>query len=230
MCCCHLACFILEGKFPVTINAKTYTVISQSNKRNLLWLQAHGLVSRGLLLQENYMALLFVLALVRITMVVTLWTFEKYNHCSFFYEVTHEKKSFSVFDIIINIFTFEKCIRVISFSQTWKKGLEENWYIYSMAESFSCSPGAFISVLWPHGPHCSLPDSSVHEISLGRILEWVDISFAMGSSWLKDRTFITCIAGGLFTAQPSGKPQPTIPKYKIESKKSSATLGVEMLS
>jgi len=94
-----------------------------------------------------------------------------------------------------------------------------------MAESFSCSPGAF-TTLSCDPMDFSLPVSSVHEISQERILEWVDISFAMGSSWPKDRTCITCIAGGLFTAQPSGKPQPTIPKYKIESKKSSTTLGV----
>ena len=175
------------------------------------------------------MALLFVLALVRITMVVTLWTFEKYYHCSFFYEVTHGKNSFSVFDIIINIFAFEKPIRVISFSQTKKKRLGENGYIYHMAESFSCSLGAF-ATLSCNPMDDSPPGSSVHGISEGRILEWVDISFAMGSSWTKDWTCNTCIPGGLFPAQPSGKPQSTIPKYKIESKQSSMALGVEIFS
>lgn len=50
-------------KFPIAINADACTVIYQSNKRNLLWLQVYGLVSRSILLQENYIALLFVLAL-----------------------------------------------------------------------------------------------------------------------------------------------------------------------
>lgn len=73
LCCCHLACFILQDKFPITINAETYTVIQQSNKRNLLWLQFYRLLSRGTLLQENYMALLFVLALVVNIMVIVTW-------------------------------------------------------------------------------------------------------------------------------------------------------------
>ena len=35
---------------------------------------------------------------------------------------------------------------------------------------------------------CSPPGYSVHGISQTRILEWVDISSSMGSSWPKDRT------------------------------------------
>ena len=58
------------------------------------------------------------------------------------------------------------------------KRLEENGFIDSMAESFSCSPGAF-TTLSCDPMDVSLPGSSVHEISQERILEWVDISFAM---------------------------------------------------
>ena len=43
--------------------------------------------------------------------------------------------------------------------------------------------------------HCSLPGSSVHGISLIRILEWVAISFPRGSSWPRDQTCVSCIAG-----------------------------------
>ena len=39
----------------------------------------------------------------------------------------------------------------------------------------------------------SLPGSSVHGILQARILEWVAISFSMGSSWPKDQTYISCI-------------------------------------
>ena len=55
---------------------------------------------------------------------------------------------------------------------------------------------------------CSLPGSSVHGISQARILEWVAISSSRESSWPKHRTHISCvssIAGGFFTAEPSGK-------------------------
>ena len=41
--------------------------------------------------------------------------------------------------------------------------------------------------------------SSVHGVSLARILEWGDISSSRGSSRLKDRTHISCSAGEFFT-------------------------------
>ena len=46
---------------------------------------------------------------------------------------------------------------------------------------------------------CSLPGSSVHGILQAIILKWVAISFSRGSSWRKDWTHISCIAGRVFT-------------------------------
>ena len=46
---------------------------------------------------------------------------------------------------------------------------------------------------------CSLSGSSVHGILQARILEWVAIPFSKGSSWPKDQTQVSCIAGRLFT-------------------------------
>ena len=40
---------------------------------------------------------------------------------------------------------------------------------------------------------CSLPASSVPEISQTRILEWVAMSFSRGSSWPRDGTHVSCI-------------------------------------
>ena len=45
---------------------------------------------------------------------------------------------------------------------------------------------------------CSPPGSSVHGILQARILEWVAISFSRGSSLLRDRTQVSCIAGTRF--------------------------------
>ena len=45
----------------------------------------------------------------------------------------------------------------------------------------------------------SLPGSSVHGIFQARILEQVAISFSRASSWPKDRTLVSCIAGVFFT-------------------------------
>ena len=46
---------------------------------------------------------------------------------------------------------------------------------------------------------CSLPDSSVHGIFQARILEHAVIPFSRGSSQLRDRAWVTCIAGRFFT-------------------------------
>ena len=46
---------------------------------------------------------------------------------------------------------------------------------------------------------CSPPGSSVYGIFQARILEWVAISFSRGSSWLRDWTHVSCIAGRCFT-------------------------------
>ena len=44
----------------------------------------------------------------------------------------------------------------------------------------------------------SPPRSSVHEIPQARIMEWVAIPFSRGSSWYRDQTRLSCIAGGFF--------------------------------
>ena len=46
---------------------------------------------------------------------------------------------------------------------------------------------------------CSLPGSSVHIILQARILEWVAIPFSRGSSWPRDGTQVSRIAGRFFT-------------------------------
>jgi len=52
----------------------------------------------------------------------------------------------------------------------------------------------------------SPPGSSVHGISQARTLEWVAISFSRVSSQPRYQTYISCIAGRFFTAEPPGKP------------------------
>ena len=52
---------------------------------------------------------------------------------------------------------------------------------------------------------CSPPGSSVHGLSQARILVCVAISFSRQSSWPRDRTCVSRIAGGFFTAKPPGK-------------------------
>ena len=52
---------------------------------------------------------------------------------------------------------------------------------------------------------CSSPGSSVHGILQARILEWVAIPFSRGSSWPRDRTRVSCLAGCFFTIWATGK-------------------------
>ena len=52
---------------------------------------------------------------------------------------------------------------------------------------------------------CSLPGSSVYGILQADILEWVAISFSRESSWPRDWTQVSCIAGRFFTIWAIGK-------------------------
>ena len=65
---------------------------------------------------------------------------------------------------------------------------------------------------------CSPPGPSGHGISQARMLEWIAISFSRGSSWLRDQTCISCIAGEFFTTEPPGKPTTVYLKLKIKVK------------
>ena len=47
---------------------------------------------------------------------------------------------------------------------------------------------------------CDLTDYTVHGILQARILEWVAFPFSRGSSQPRDRTRVSCFAGGFFTS------------------------------
>ena len=53
--------------------------------------------------------------------------------------------------------------------------------------------------------NCNPPGFSVHGILQARILEWIAIPFFRGSSRLRDRTGVSCIAGRFFTIWATGK-------------------------
>ena len=46
----------------------------------------------------------------------------------------------------------------------------------------------------------------IHGIFQAIVLEWVTISFSMGSSWPRGQTCISCIAGRLFITEAPGRP------------------------
>ena len=55
---------------------------------------------------------------------------------------------------------------------------------------------------------CSPPGSSIHGILQARILEWVAISFSRGSSWPRDQTQVSCIAGKRFNLWATREAKP----------------------
>ena len=64
-----------------------------------------------------------------------------------------------------------------------------------------------LSHIWLCDPvDCSPPGSSVHGLLQARTLEWVAISFSSGSSWPRDWTQVSYVAGRLFTTEPPEKP------------------------
>ena len=54
---------------------------------------------------------------------------------------------------------------------------------------------------------CNPPDSSIHGIFPARILEWVAMPSFRGSSWPRDWTQVSCIAGRLFTISATREAQ-----------------------
>ena len=72
---------------------------------------------------------------------------------------------------------------------------------------------------------CSPPSSSVHGISQARILELIAISFSKRSSWPRDQSHVSCLAGRFFTTEPPGKPN----RLSFYPKVSKRTLNKTML-
>ena len=62
---------------------------------------------------------------------------------------------------------------------------------------------------------CSPPGSSVHGILQARILEWVAMSSSRGSSWPRDWTQVSCIAGRFLLSVSPGKYLPLIAGFLL---------------
>ena len=82
------------------------------------------------------------------------------------------------------------------------------WYLtIKTSQSFWCCCLITDSCLTLCNPmDYSPPSFSVHGIAQARIMEWVAISFFRSSSQSRDQTHVSCIVGGLFTAEPPAKP------------------------
>ena len=74
---------------------------------------------------------------------------------------------------------------------------------------------------------CSPPGSSVHRILQARILEWAAISYSRGSSWPRDWTHVSCIAGVFFTVWATSETREEMNSLKnSEMKKTSRCMDL----
>ena len=62
---------------------------------------------------------------------------------------------------------------------------------------------------------CYPPGSSVNGILQVRVLEWVAMPFSRGSSWNKEWTHVSSIAGRFFTNWATWE-APNLPKYSLK--------------
>ena len=82
---------------------------------------------------------------------------------------------------------------------------------------------------------CSLPGPSVHGIFQARVLEWVTIPFSRGSSWPRDLTWVSHIAGRHFTVWATREApmaegeelKSLLMKVKEESEKADLKLNIQ---
>ena len=71
-----------------------------------------------------------------------------------------------------------------------------DWYFHFQSPIAKSAPSEVeVALLCP--TLCDPMDYIVHGILQARILEWVDFPFSNGSSWPRNRTRVSCIAGGL---------------------------------
>ena len=65
----------------------------------------------------------------------------------------------------------------------------------------------------PGLPHCRQIIYQLSHQGSPRVLEWVTYPFSSGSSWSRNRTGISCIAGGLFTSWTTWEGHCIVPSF-----------------
>ena len=120
-------------------------------------------------------------------------------HCSNFLKFLHFTDQKICFT-----FLFENNHR---FTVSWKDSTERCCVLITQFTHCVCACMCACVCVWAaqlcltlcNPRDCSPPDSSVHGILQGRILECVAVPFSRGSSPLRNWTWVSCIAGRLFT-------------------------------
>ena len=127
---------------------------------------------------------------------------------------SHSVQRIALFISLMDDFWWFQMINPYGFNQffkyfLWKQSTNQAilWWTELICQYFKVSLGSSLwsesqsvmcDSLWPHGL-CTLPGFSVHGILQVRILEWVVVPFAGGSSQPRHWTQVSHIAGRLFT-------------------------------
>ena len=82
----------------------------------------------------------------------------------------------------------------VTFCESVSKINKRKKYICTHESVWKCQSLQLCLTLWDPLDY-SPPGSSVHGILQARILEWVAMPFSRGSSWPRDQTQVSCIAG-----------------------------------
>ena len=85
----------------------------------------------------------------------------------------------------------------------WLRQIKHHERVTPLGRLFSACDDAWHMLAQLCPTHCdpmnySPPSSSVHGILQARILEWVAVPFSRGSSWPRNRTWVSCIEGRFF--------------------------------
>ena len=92
-------------------------------------------------------------------------------------------------------------IKLPTFIGSWRKqGSSRKTSTASLTKAFDC-----VKVTHSCPTLYDPMDYTVHGILKSRILEWIAILFSRGSSWLRDWTQVSCIAGRFSTAWATKK-------------------------
>ena len=133
------------------------------------------------------------LALLMIQQMLTIWSGSS----------TFSKTSLNIWKFTVHVLLKPGLENVEHyFTSVWCKGTA---WEEKKIELCTCevSHSVVSDSLWPHGLQ---PTRFLHWVLQVRTLEWVAISSSRGSSWPRDGTWVSCIAGRFFTTELPGKP------------------------
>ena len=131
---------------------------------------------------------------------ITMW----YSHCKLFKERKRQLLNSRKTKIYVRMQQFRSSDVIYSYLHKFYllAALIQLLNYTSTSDVWIASPTVLVAQSCPtlcNPMDCSPPDSSVHGILQARILEWVAIPFSRRSSWPRDWTQASWIAGRFFT-------------------------------